>query len=292
MQVVSSYITWLCSRWTRFISCSITQPGLCPLASWRSLQDDWSSPPALHACLGRRSTCKSIVRIRWKCPRGKIFLTTFQEDRLLFPRVSFVGFFNFSERFSVHWARLFKYHLTEGPWTTEVTCSNVFLLAFLLTYSSNSSGFAFRSRDISAYWASSPATKNWQPRFFHKTGYSRFFSLTAREVEFQASLWPSPSLFPHDASWLFMLWQLSELPLKLPGIELDRIRPAAGWNLHDGDWGQVGDCVREESMQSGNHCGKSESFLRWAKAWSFNKKHSINTIIFSYDSSSILHTRQ
>ena len=41
----------------------------------------------------------------------------------------------------------------------EVTSSNVFLLAFLLTYSSNSSGFAFSSRDISAYWASSPAIK-------------------------------------------------------------------------------------------------------------------------------------
>ena len=80
---------------------------------------------------------------------------TFQEDRLLFPRVTFVGFFNLSDLFSAHWLKMIKYQIS-----TEATCSNVFLLAFLLTYSSNSSGFAFSSRDISAYWASSPATKN------------------------------------------------------------------------------------------------------------------------------------
>ena len=80
----------------------------------------------------------------------------------------------------------------------EVTSSNVFLLAFLLTYSSNSSGFAFSSRDISAYWASSPAIKIGNL----VSAFSRFFSLTAREVKFEAGLWPPPSLFPHDASQL------------------------------------------------------------------------------------------
>ena len=31
-------------------------------------------------------------------------------------------------------------------------------------------------------------------------------------------------------------------------------RPVAGQNLRDGDWGQVENCVREESMRSGNLC--------------------------------------
>ena len=41
-----------------------------------------------------------------------VFYGTFQEDRLLFPRVTFVGFFNLSERFSVHWSKVIKtiYH--------------------------------------------------------------------------------------------------------------------------------------------------------------------------------------
>ena len=44
-------------------------------------------------------------------------------------------------------------------------------------------------------------------------GCSRFFSLTAREVKFEASFWPSPPVFPHDVSCLFRLWKQSELPL-------------------------------------------------------------------------------
>ena len=135
--------------------------------------------------------------------------------------------------------------IRSGWWTIEVTCSKVFLLAFRLTYSSNSSGFAFSSRDISAYWASSPATKTC---FCPTSSCPRFFSLTAREVNFEASLWPPPPLFPHDASWLFWLYNWR-------GRNSDVcFRPVAGQNLRDGDWGQVEDCVREESMRSGNLC--------------------------------------
>ena len=135
--------------------------------------------------------------------------------------------------------------IRSGWWTIEVTCSNVFLLAFRLTYSSNSSGFAFSSRDISAYWASSPATKTC---FCPTSSCPRFFSLTAREVNFEASLWPPPPLFPHDACWLSRLYNWWGRNSEV------FFRPVAGQNLRDGDWGQVEDCVREESMRSGNLC--------------------------------------
>ena len=64
MHVVSSYITW--PQWPRWPGRSgptrDQQPGLCRSASWRSRPDERSSPPALRACLGQRSTCDQSVR--------------------------------------------------------------------------------------------------------------------------------------------------------------------------------------------------------------------------------------
>ena len=196
MHVVSSYITW--PRWPgRSGPRRYQQPGLCRSASWRSRPDERSSPPALRACLGQRSTWDQSVRnvkefqfsiapsrrISCSCHVSLLSVSsTFQfASQSTGKKLSsiFVGIvFNFVFCYCGGYLREDLKRSSSEDSKNEVdytsvswiTCSSVFLLACLLTYSSKSSGFAFSIRDISAYWASSPAIGNGHLSFKLKVG--------------------------------------------------------------------------------------------------------------------------
>ena len=150
---------------------------------------------------------------------------------------------------------LLKKHLMSGL-KVETTCSSVFLLAFLFTYSSSSSGFAFSSRDISAYWASSPVTRRYQHCF--QILSNCLWSLSHRQRS-QISDQPLTFAFPLSSWCQLDIQAFAGIRIE-SWKKLDLFQPAAGHNLRDGDWGQVEDCVwGRESMRSGNLGGERES---------------------------------
>ena len=163
MQVVSSYITWLLI--TFYESCS--QPTWPLSVAFVEESPRWFFISANTSCLSRPDEylwwycqecgARSLSKQMYDCknfrnlPRWQVALPSGHLRRFLQPLWPLLN-------------PLLKKHLMSGL-KVETTCSSVFLLAFLLTYSSNSSGFAFSSRDISAYWASSPVTRRYQPCF-------------------------------------------------------------------------------------------------------------------------------